>query len=491
MSRAEIRQRYIALARMTHPDSPSNSDDTTTTAANSNYNNNSSNSFDNVARAWEVLSDTQSRRVHDRELAALQFKDNISRMANVAVREVVGPTFTKFYDDVAIPLFKRSAATTLASWSAVVNDEEEKNNDGEEEEEEKRIRRLSGVTLSDVVKEASDIQQRGGGSRRGSNSGSNGVDTFGKAFQRVITATRRVDGEELKSKGEELGRKADETLTKAEEIFCRLTNIRLERLRLTLQSSSIDFTSADASAYLGGLCEIDDDGCIMPTSMSGAMMQRMSLRHSIWQDIEAFVTAELDVEAMTREKTEVDYTSNMLYQTMDEAEHAVQLAIEAEELAKRVLEDATKCVIENQKMLLEAKRSVRDIDTVSKKTEYELTKANAMLKRKRDAVRRELRRKSENIPAEEYALFNHQVKDCDELPTFDREDDGRIRLSSSSMDAMGFEDGQTRARIELLKKEEDRMEEEYTKLVDKATRLTSRSEKLRLRSDELIGRQQS
>jgi predicted nuclease with TOPRIM domain len=58
------------------------------------------------------------------------------------------------------------------------------------------------------------------------------------------------------------------------------------------------------------------------------------------------------------------------------------------------------------------------------------------------------------------------------------------------MDAMGFEDGQTRARIELLKKEEDRMEEEYTQLVDKATRLTSRSEKLRLRSDELIGRRQ-
>ena len=112
MSRAEIRQRYIALARSTHPDSPS-SDDTTTATANSSNNNNNSNSFDNVARAWEVLSDTQSRRVHDRELAALEFKDNISRMADVAVREVV-PTLNKFYDDVAIPLFRRSAATTLA-----------------------------------------------------------------------------------------------------------------------------------------------------------------------------------------------------------------------------------------------------------------------------------------------------------------------------------------------------------------------------------------
>jgi hypothetical protein len=111
MSRAEIRQRYIALARSTHPDSPS-SDDTTATA-NSSNNNNNSNSFDNVARAWEVLSDTQSRRVHDRELAALEFKDNISKMADVAVREVV-PTLNKFYDDVAIPLFRRSAATTLA-----------------------------------------------------------------------------------------------------------------------------------------------------------------------------------------------------------------------------------------------------------------------------------------------------------------------------------------------------------------------------------------
>jgi curved DNA-binding protein CbpA len=468
MSRAEIRQRYIALARTTHPDS--SGDDTTTTGNNSNNNN----SFDTVARAWEVLSNTQSRRVHDRELAAVEFKENISRMADVAVREV-GPTLNKFYDDVAIPLFRRSAATTLAGWTAVVNDEEMEE---EEEEEEERTNRLSGVTLSDVVKEASDIKQRGGGG--------SGVDTtFGKAFQRVMMATRRVDGEELKSKGEELSRKADETLTEAEEVFGRLTNIRSERLRLTLQSPSIDFTSADASAYLGGLCEIDDDGCVIPTSMSGAMIQRMAFRRSIWQDIEAFVAAELEVEAMTREKTEVDYTSKVVYQTMNEAEHAVQLAIEAEELAKKVLEDAIKCVIENQKMLIEAKRSVREIDIVSKKTEYDLTKANAMLKRKRDAVRRELQRKSDNISAED-----HETEDGDNLPTFDRADDGRVRFSSS-MDAMGFE-SQTMARIELLKKEEDRMEEEYTKLVDKATRLTSRSEKLRIRSDELklIGRQQ-
>jgi len=468
MSRAEIRRRYIALARMTHPDS---SGDTTSS------NDNNGNSFDNVARAWEVLSNARSRRAHDRELAASEFKESISRMADVAVREV-GPTLNEFYDDVAIPLFRRSAATTLAGWTAVVDDEEM-----EEGEEEERTRRLSGVTLSDVVKEASDIKQRGGGG-----SGGGGVDTtFGKALQRVIMATRRVDGEELKSKGEELSRKADETLTEAEEVFGRLSNIRSERLRLTLQSPSIDFTSADASAYLGGLCEIDDDGCVVPTSMSGAMIQRMAFRRSIWQDIEAFVAAELEVEAMTREKAEVDSTSKVVYQTMDEAEHAVQLAIEAEELAKKVLEDATKCVIENQKMLIEAKRSVREIDIVSKKTEYDLTKANAMLKRKRDAIRRELQRKSDNIPAEEYA-FNHQTEDGDNLPTFDRADDGRVRFSSS-MDAMGFE-SQTMARIELLKKEEDRMEEEHTKLVDKATRLTSRSEKLRIRSDELIGRQQ-
>ena len=53
MSRAKIRQRSIALARTTHIDSCS--DDTT-----SNNNNNNSNSFDDVARAWEILSNTQS-----------------------------------------------------------------------------------------------------------------------------------------------------------------------------------------------------------------------------------------------------------------------------------------------------------------------------------------------------------------------------------------------------------------------------------------------
>ena len=134
-------------------------------------------------------------------------------------------------------------------------------------------------------------------------------------------------------------------------------------------------------------------------------------------------------------------------------------------------------VAESQKSLVEVQKALRDLDDTVKKAEHDVSKASALLKRKRDVVRQVLKRKSNLIDG----------------PIFQQIENGKVRLNPgydrSSMNAMGFEQ-ETSATIEALLKDERRIEGDFVRLVDKVSRLESRSERLRLRSEDLIGEQQ-
>ena len=101
MTRSEIRRLYVGLARALHPDAspPDDGDDDGGGAGAVPAR------FDDVARAWEVHSDPRSRRAHDRELAAAEFKEGVLRSAGELAREY-GPAVRGFYEDVAIPLLR-------------------------------------------------------------------------------------------------------------------------------------------------------------------------------------------------------------------------------------------------------------------------------------------------------------------------------------------------------------------------------------------------
>ena len=153
-------------------------------------------------------------------------------------------------------------------------------------------------------------------------------------------------------------------------------------------------------------------------------------------------------------------------------------ATQAEERVRRMLEDAQMKVAETQSQMLQAQHSLRGLDTTVRRADQELTKADSVLKRKRDVVRRELKRKSDNIDG---------YNEGEQLnPGYDR---------SSSMNAMGFDsdevgEDQSAEAIKSLKQKEVRIESQFLALVDKASRLVSRSERLRARSEELIGKEQ-
>ena len=141
-----------------------------------------------------------------------------------------------------------------------------------------------------------------------------------------------------------------------------------------------------------------------------------------------------------------------------------------------MLEEAQQQVADSQSQMLKAQNSIREFDVTVKKADLELTKANTTLQRKRNVVRRELKRKAEK--------FDGSV--------FDQSENGNVRLNPAfdkSMNGMGF-DEQSLATIDALRKDEQRIEGQFLGLVEKASRLVSRSERLRVRSEELIGKQQ-
>ena len=125
-----------------------------------------------------------------------------------------------------------------------------------------------------------------------------------------------------------------------------------------------------------------------------------------------------------------------------------------------------------------------------KRADQEIAKSDQQLKRKRDIVRRALKRKDEIYGEPEPMNIFENGEDGVRLNSaFDRSSiiDTR-RRSSPSSDAVPLDDSNL-AQIEELRKQEANIESDFLMLVEKASRLVSRSERLRLRSEALIGKQ--
>ena len=260
------------------------------------------------------------------------------------------------------------------------------------------------------------------------------------------------------------------------QVLEQLTEIKSERLRLTFQTNSDNFTSADATQYLDGLTQAGASDEI-------TLMQTMTFKHPVRQDIEAFSAAELEFDTRLEEKADADDQMQAGQRALLRAENESRAAIAAEERARKMLEEAQLQVTAAQQQVAEAQKSMREIDASSKRAENELSKADTMLKRKQDVVRRELKRKADKV----------------EGAMFDQVENGEVRLNpafdrSSSMNDMGFymEESEQQSMVTTigeLRRSEERIESEFLRLVEKASRLVSRSERLRLRSEELIGEQ--
>ncbi len=111
-SKVELKQSYIKMARVTHPDA--------LIGANKTEGGDTSTSFSEIAQAWKVLSNDKDRRRYDRSLVAEGFKKKVEKVASNVV-ETAGPRVKKAFDDFAMPFLRRTTVTTVATVSAAVD----------------------------------------------------------------------------------------------------------------------------------------------------------------------------------------------------------------------------------------------------------------------------------------------------------------------------------------------------------------------------------
>jgi DnaJ domain len=110
-SKLELKQNYIKLARVTHPDALIGTNST---------GGDTSTEFSEIARAWKVLSNEKDRRRYDRSLVAEDFKKNVEKVASSVV-ETAAPRVKKAFEDFAMPFLRRTTVTTVATVSAAVD----------------------------------------------------------------------------------------------------------------------------------------------------------------------------------------------------------------------------------------------------------------------------------------------------------------------------------------------------------------------------------
>ena len=420
MSRQEIKRQYITLAKEYHPDS-----------AGPEY----AGRFDEIARAWDVLSDTAARRTYDRELAAEKFKDDIVQRAS-AVAEEYGPTARAFYEDFAIPFLRRTATTTMAGWSVIAREGEKPRSSAE-------------VNPSTPPPPPPA--------------------DFGQTFQKVIeagkNATRQIDAVELQEESEEVRMRADDARAESLEVLERLSQIKSERLHLTFHTSNAKFTSMEALQFLDGFNDLGKQ----------SLIEKITFRSHITDAIEAFSQAELDLEQKENEKLDMDIEAEARREALEEAENQAQFALMEEERILQMLEVARQTVTDTQQQVADAQLSLSKFNPSLRLADQNLAKARISVKRKRDAVRNALRKKEER---------GGQVSDDTKRNNRDRPFSAFLR---SSMSELGFEQRNLQ-KIEALRNEEDEVESDFLRLVELTSKLVARSETLRIRSEELVGR---
>lgn len=75
----------------------------------------------NIVIAWRILSDSRERKRYDRSLRAEEFTDDIERAAS-GFGDQAAPLVRNIFEKVAVPMLRRTTATTAAAVSAAASD---------------------------------------------------------------------------------------------------------------------------------------------------------------------------------------------------------------------------------------------------------------------------------------------------------------------------------------------------------------------------------
>jgi DnaJ domain len=199
----ELKSKYKALARVQHPD--------VIGQQNGGGDGNNSDAFMEIAAAYQLLKDPAKRRQYDRSLQAASFSHSISQFVN---ETNVVPNAVSLLEDIALPLFRKTTATTLAGMQA-------------------------------ATQMKSTPSSKGGNSSNKNNQGGGG-NWWQRVIQAATTASRSMDVMELRDKAAVLEEEAISEYEAAVALQQTIQDVVRQRLHLAVATPGSIITSDEA-----------------------------------------------------------------------------------------------------------------------------------------------------------------------------------------------------------------------------------------------------
>lgn len=424
-SRSEIKKNYIKLVRTSHPD-----------ALLGKSNESTDEEFRRITDAWKSLSDPLTRKRYDRTLRAQKFTEEVENVMGNMV-DIAGPQFLNAFDNIALPLIRRSAATTVAGLNAVSRD-------------------IKNYGESSKDDNAASADGADGNTSTATGKGVGGI--IANAVKAGKEANKDVDRLELLEKARVLQRSARKERDEADKMKEEINDLMLKRIQLTLHTPNAKLSSLDAMTILDSLNIVDEV----------SMLDTMRLRHRVSYEIEQLEQMESEIVTKKEMKEKIKDDVERERTALDQAKANAAAALQAEERARKALEDAKALVSSTKNDVDQAKQVLKATKENEAQQKFDVERMMYNMERQQEKVRLALRRKEQAVQEQK-----------------EKKGDNSSVKNKEKGDFTGNRARNAANEVEEIIKKENFLRAESARKEAAAMRLLSRSEKLTERQDEL------
>ena len=278
-TREQIKQSYIKMAKLTHPDAMRSGGGEEVIDVN----------FSEIASAYKLLSDPKQRKRYDRSLVAEHVKREIEKAA-MEVGNAAGPQL--------LAVLRRTTATTNAVIASAVKD----------------LQHQSTVTAipgrkSTTLDTSSDVSK-------------NPLD-FAKVLNSAIKAgqdaSRAIDRLELIEKSRDLEKRARKELIQSKVLRSKATEMAEQRLFVTLRTPNSAMTSSDATRILERL---------NVTEQSLSLIDSVLAKRSLQDHVQRLEAMETDYNGRMNETNAIEMDYRKAKAAFERSEKSLSDAIE-------------------------------------------------------------------------------------------------------------------------------------------------------------------
>mmetsp|Transcript_22175 Transcript_22175/g.33765 ORF Transcript_22175/g.33765 Transcript_22175/m.33765 type:complete len:532 (-) Transcript_22175:23-1618(-) len=422
-SRSEIKKNYIKLVRTSHPD-----------ALLGKANESTDEEFRRITDAWKNLSDPLTRKRYDRTLRAQKFTEEVENVMGNMV-DIAGPQFLNAFDKIALPLIRRSAATTVAGLNAVSRDIK---NYGESSKD--------------------DVASVDGTGDKNTTAGKGVGGIIANAVKAGKEANKDVDRLELLEKARVLQRTSRKERNEADKMKEEINGLMQKRIQLTLHTPNAKLSSLEALMILDGFNIVDEV----------TMLDTMRLRHRVSYEIEQLEQMESEIVTKEEMREKIKDDVERENRALDQAKVNATAALQAAERARKALEDANALVASTKNDVDQAKQVLKATKENKAQQKFDVQRMMYNMERQQEKVRLALRRKEQAVQEQE-----------------EKKGDNSSNTKKEKGDFIGSRALSAANEVEKIIKQEKNLRAESARKEAAAMRLLSRSKKLTERQDEL------